>query len=205
MRTALAFTLLGLLFVVPAASAAGTTNPLLVRPGEMPGFGAAKVHLYAAKSAPRYVHRLLQEKPSAEAAKKIARLEAEGFREGVAAIFIMPHETAEALTRTLLIGSARFARRWEHEEFRNVLGALRKYSRTIRFAAPGIPGSTAIVSVVPGRSGGAVNLYFTSGNCVFAVADYLANGSVSQLKMSVLAGATAVYRRTKTSCTQRSG
>jgi hypothetical protein len=201
LRNALAFTFLVLLLAVPAASAAKVTNPLLVRPGEMPGFGAAKVDLHTARSAPIYVHRILEEKPSANAAKKIARLEAEGFREGAAAVLVARHGNAQALTRTLLLGSPGFARGQQREEFSKEFGAAREYTRTIRFTAPRIPGATGFVSVVPGSPEGAANLYFTSGSCVFAVGDYLAKASVSRLKNPVLAGAMAVYRRTKSICT----
>jgi hypothetical protein len=182
------------------ASAATASSPLLVQPGEMPGFASAKVQHFSAKTAARYVHSVLEEKPSPRARRKVERLNAEGFREGVVELLSVSHSGAEALSEALVLGSAEFAKRQQREKFTMVSRELHKHGRVIRFTAPGIPGSIGVALVVRGKAGGAANLFFTSGSCLFIVGDALGHGKVTQLKAPVIDGAEAVYRRSQAAC-----
>jgi hypothetical protein len=171
-------------------------SALVAHAAELPGFGAAKAKIRSASTAYRYLHVVLEE-PSVQARRKASKLERRGFREGVREL--LSASQGEALSIAIVFDRRRGAR----EEFNKSVAESRKAQggATITpLATPAIPGASAFTAAEPGHPGGAANVLFTSGRCFFLVGDFLRTAPPDQLGAAPLAGATALYERTRALC-----
>ena len=178
------------------AAAAISPASLVAHPNELTGFATAKVNLRSATSASRYAKVVLGESPR-EARKEVAKLKRKGFQEGVQELLTSPQ--GEALSTGLVLGSARFAK----QELRASLSESLKAQGKVpikRFTIAAIPGSSGFTAAQAGHPGGAANVLFSSGRCVFLVGNYLRKSPEAQLGIAPIAGATALYQRVKSLC-----
>jgi hypothetical protein len=178
------------------AGAAVPTGVLVAHPAELPGFATAKVKIRSASTPYRYAKVVLEDKHG-EAMRQAAKLSRKGFREGVSEL--LSGSSGEALSVAVVFRTRRSAR----EEFKRSLAETLKAQGKApieRVTVGAIPGAYAFSVAEPGQPGGAANVLFASGRCYFLIGNFLRSAPAQQLSVAPIAGATAVYQRSKRLC-----
>lgn len=178
------------------AAAAIPPASLVAHPDDLPGFAAAKIKLRSATSATRYVKVVLGES-GREGRNEVAKLKRKGFQEGVQEL--LASQQGEALSLALVFGSARVAKQ---ELKASISEGLKAQGKAVikRFTVAAIPGSFGFSASEAGHSGGAANVFFSTGRCFLLVGNSLHTSTQEQLSVAPIAGATAVYQRVKSFC-----
>jgi hypothetical protein len=181
----------------PAVAGAAIPPPSLVaHPDDLAGFTATKIKLRSATSATRYVKVVLGES-GREARKEVAKLKRKGFQEGVQEL--LPSRQGEALSTAVVFSSPRVAKQELKTSISEGLKAQGK-AMVSRFTVAAIPGSFGFSASEAGHSGGAANVFFSTGRCFLLVGNSLHTSTQEQLSVAPIAAATAVYQRVKSLC-----
>jgi hypothetical protein len=176
---------------------------LAVTARELPGFAHARRFLEATTSAFAWAHSGVGGTWTSYQ-EEVPLLEASGFQEGVQAGFTgrrreHGRRPREAASQVALFASDAAAQR-ESERSIGVLSS-EVGAELIHFAVPGIPGATGIGSFSAREHSGVGNVLFRTGRCAIAVGDALRwAGSAAQVDRAPIAGALALYRRTRPVC-----
>jgi hypothetical protein len=178
------------------AGAAIPPRSLVAHPDDLPGFTATKIKRRSATSAARYVKVVLGES-GREGRKEVAGLKRAGFREGVQEL--LPSRQGEALSTALVFNSPRVAKQ---ELKTSISEGLKAQGKAVisQFTVAAIPGSFGFSASEAGHSGGAANVFFSTGHCFLLVGNSLHTSTREQLSVAPIAAATAVYQRVKSLC-----
>jgi hypothetical protein len=189
---------LGCIFAAsPALAGAAIPPPSLVaHSDDLPGFTATKIKLRSATSVTRYVRVVLGES-GGEARTEVAKLKRKGFREGVQEF--VSSQQGEALSTAVVFSSPRVAKQ---ELKTSVAEGIKGQGKAVisRFTVAAIPGSFGFSATEAGHSGGAANVFFSTGRCFLLVGNSLHTATQEQLSVAPVAAATAVYQRVKSLC-----
>jgi hypothetical protein len=155
---------------------------LLVRPGEMPGFGF---------DGPRKVSAQVND--FAPTSKDAARFRADGFADGATQPLRGPGG-AIGISVGFVFANPSAAQR---ELVRSLAESLASQgsARIARFTVAGVPTARGFTAVTGSQR--ATNVVFRSGRCMLLIGDI---GRQSSLPAAVKAGVRAVYRRIAGSC-----
>jgi hypothetical protein len=181
------------------AGATPTVTSLLIRSGEMPGFGVRGAP-ETATGASAWVTRVDAEK-GAKARKDILALRAAGFVAG-AYENLGPKNGATNKaggSTVLLFKTAADAAKNVAKQYAQGV-ALQPKAATLHPLAVGLRGGRGFTAPGSGpHAAAASNAYFSSGRCLFVVGDFI-NGTHPNTAGPVLAAAKNVARRTATAC-----
>ena len=155
---------------------------LLVRPGEMPGFGF---------DGPRTVSAQVND--FAPTPKDATRFRADGFADG-ATQQLRGTRGATGISVGFVFATPAAAQR---ELMRSVAESLASQgsARIARFTLPGVPTARGYTATTGSQR--ATNVVFRSGRCMLLIGDI---GRQSSLPAAVKAAVRAVYRRIAGSC-----
>jgi hypothetical protein len=173
---------------------------LVPRRRELPGFARGEYKLRTASSPLVWLESLPGE-TRAEALRDAARLRREGFREGAQANF------ASNGGGGLAVGIVFATSRGASAELATTAAEEQEQSEkehvpppTI-FRAPAVPGSEGFTASQEGGERRYADLFFSVGRCFIAVSDaWYGPSSEYEAVQAPLAGATAVYHRTRHIC-----
>lgn len=178
---------------VHSAVATGpATSALLVGAGEMPGFDPLPAK--SATHAGRFVRQAGP--PDAQALSTFKR---NGFQFGIQEhLRSSTDPNADAVSLAIELRSVRAARR-ELAAFVSLALERVPGSTIDRTQLPLIHNAVVVTQTAPGRPGGAGNVYFASGRCVFFVGDALSTGDPVA---APVAAATKLHERAAAACAQ---
>lgn len=180
------------------ASAATPIQPatLLLHARSIDGFSGAKTTAAFAASPQQWTQ--IKEDSAAEAEAEVNVLTARGFEVGVFERFQAPKR--EAVYSAMVFATAHSAAAEVAADLAEDLGRFERPGLK-RAPVPGIPGAFVLGQYQKGHRGATGNVLFSTGRCLFVVADAVREASSrAQGSRGPMAAAKVMYARAKALC-----
>ncbi len=171
---------------------------LVAHPSDLPGFRYGEFETKAWTSPARFLQQGAED-TAAEARVDLPRLRFEGFVEAVQEDFA--NQGAAGVSVTIVLGGAKAARR---ELEANATAERAAPEPATSFVASGVPASEGFTGVQEEGRRRYADVMFTVGRCFIGIGNaWYGASSEYEATLAPIAGARAVYRRTRRLCASR--